>query len=179
LLSFQGDWGDQTQGETPMTQREMTPWTGGRGLTPLVRDPFTAFRQQVDRLFDDAFRPLEARSFGEAAAGAVWPNLDVDETDKAYVVTAELPGLEQKDVELTLRDNALILSGEKRQEHREENGGRTYAERSYGRFQRAIPLDSEVDADKVEARFKNGVLTVNLPKNAKAQDKTRRIEIRS
>jgi HSP20 family protein len=89
-----------------------------------------------------------------------------------------LPGLERKDVELTLRDNALVLSGEKRQEHAEAEGGRTYTERAYGRFERVIPLEAEVDADRVEAVFKNGVLTVAVPKNPKAQDKSRRIEIR-
>jgi HSP20 family protein len=87
--------------------------------------------------------------------------------------------MEQKDVEVTLRDNALIISGEKRREHKEEDGGRTYAERSYGRFMRSIPLDTEVDADKVQANFKNGILAVELPKNPAARDKTRRIEVKS
>jgi HSP20 family protein len=83
-----------------------------------------------------------------------------------------------KDVEVGLRDNVLTLTGEKRQEHKEGDGGRAYVERSYGRFERAIPLDLEVDADKVEATFKNGVLTVSLPKNPQARDKTRKIEIK-
>jgi HSP20 family protein len=165
-----------------MPNRELTPWTGSRGLTPFSRDPFTSFRREVDRLFDDFFSPVEARSFAAPAAAtraaAVWPSIDVNETDQAYVVTAEAPGLEDKDVELNLRDNVLTISGEKRQEHKEEDRGRTYAERFYGRFQRTIPFDAEVDADKVQATFKNGVLTVNLPKNPQARDKTRKIEIK-
>lgn len=161
-----------------MPNRDLTPWTGSRGLS-FVRDPFTGFRREMDRLFDDFFAPAETRSFGApAGVAAVWPSIDVNETDQAYTVTAEAPGLEEKDVELNLRDNVLSISGEKRQEHKEEDGGRTYAERFYGRFQRSIPFDAEVDADKVQATFKNGVLTVNLPKNPQARDKTRRIEIK-
>jgi HSP20 family protein len=161
-----------------MAHRELTPWTGGRGLSPFGRDPFTSFRHEMDRLFDDFFSPAEARTFGGSGGGLLRPSVDIAETEKAYTVTAELPGLEQKDVELNLRDNALVLSGEKRQETSESNGGRSYTERSFGRFERVIPLGDEVDADRVEAAFKNGVLKVTLPKNPKAQDKARRIEIK-
>lgn len=161
-----------------MANRDLTPWTGSRGLTPFERDPLASFHRQVDRLFDNVFAPLETRSFGAAAAGA-WPSVDVHETDQVYRVTAELPGLEQKDVEVSLRDNALTISGEKREEYKTEDGGRTYAERTFGRFQRTIPLETEVDADKVQASFKNGVLTVEAPKNPAARDKTRRIEVRT
>jgi len=162
-----------------MPSRELTPWSGSRGLTPLARDPFTAFRHEVDRLFDDFFAPAEARSFRTPAAAAIaWPSVDVDETDQAYTVTAEIAGLQENDVELNLRDNVLTISGEKRHERKEDNGGRSYAERFYGRFQRAIPFDTEVDAEKVEATFSNGVLTVSLPKNPKAQDRVRKIEIK-
>lgn len=163
-----------------MPNRDLAPLSGSRGLTPFGRDPFFSFRREMDRLFDDFFAPAEARSFDANGGGAaaLRPSLDVNETDKAYEVSAELPGLEQKDIELTLRDNALILSGEKRSETHEENGGRRWSERSFGRFERVVPLPTEVDADKVEAQFKNGVLKVTLPKNAQARDKTRRIEIR-
>jgi|SRR5579859_363296 len=162
-----------------MPNRDLAPWTGSRSLSPFERDPFTSFRRQVDRLFDDFFSPLEPRSFAAAGDGnGVWPRLDVHETDKAYTVLAELPGLEQKDVEVSLSDNALTISGEKRQEHAEADGDRTYTERTFGRFQRTIPLAAEVDVDKVQAKFKNGVLTVEAPKNPAARDKTRRIEVK-
>lgn len=162
-----------------MANRELTPWAGSRGApAPFERDPFTSFRRQIDRLFDDFFVPLETRSFTPPSAAGAWPSLDVHETEQAYKVTAELPGLEQKDVEVSLRDNMLTISGEKREERKEEDGGRTYAERTFGRFQRTIPLDAEVDADKVNASFKNGVLTVEAPKNPAARDKTRRIEVK-
>jgi HSP20 family protein len=133
----------------------------------------------MERLFDDFLAPIEAPAFAAGQDGGVWPSVDVEETDKTYKVTAELPGLELKDVEVTLRDNALIISGEKRREHKEEDGGRTYAERSYGRFMRSIPLDTEVDADKVQANFKNGILAVELPKNPAAREKMRRIEVKA
>jgi HSP20 family protein len=163
-----------------MANRDLTPWTGGRNLTPFTLDPFNSFRREIDRLFDDFLAPAEPRSFSGSGGNGrpMWPSLDVSETEQAYTVTAELAGLDQKDVELTLRDNALVISGEKKQERNEEDGGRRYTERSFGRFERIVPLEAEVDADKVEANFKNGVLTVTLPKNPKAQDKTRRIEIR-
>jgi HSP20 family protein len=161
-----------------MPNRDLAPWTGSRGLTPFERDPFTSFRRQVDRLFDDFFAPPETRSFGAGNGNEVWPSVDVHETNQTYKVVAELPGLEQKDVEVSLSDNALTISGEKRQEHAEANGDRTYTERTFGRFQRTIPLAAEVDADKVQASFKNGILTVEAPKNPAARDKTRRIEVK-
>ena len=168
-----------------MANRDLSPWSRGTGLSPLGgRDPFGSFRREMDRLFDDFFAPVEGRSFAGqpatrngGAMAALWPSLDVDETDQAYVVTAELPGLDAKDVQLDLKDNALTLSGEKRSEHKEENGGRRYSERSFGRFERTIPFPAEIDADKVEARCANGVLTITLPKNAPARDQARRIQI--
>ncbi len=164
-----------------MSISDLTPWTGGRTLTPMTsvgRDPFNTFRRQMDRLFDDYFTPAEARTFGVGGAGvAMAPVVDVHESDKTITVTAELPGLDQKDVEIKLRDDALILRGEKRDEQKLDGGGRAYTERTFGRFERIIPLTAEVDPDKTRAVFKNGVLTVELPKNAKAQDLARRIEI--
>jgi HSP20 family protein len=164
-----------------MADRDLTPWSGSRGLSPLFGggDPFANFRREMDRLFDDFFTPTERRSFASGAqAESAWPSLDVEETDKAFIVHAEVPGMEQKDIELGLADNTLTISGERVQEHKDDQRGRAYAERFYGRFRRTIPLPSEVDADKVEATFKNGLLTVTLPKNEQARDKTRRIEIR-
>jgi HSP20 family protein len=162
-----------------MANRELTPWSRG-GLAPFGRDTFTSFRREMDRLFDDFFTPAaaEGRSFA-ATQSAVSPSIEVDETDKAYVVTAEVPGLAVGEIELSLQDNALTLSGEKRSERTEEKEGRRYSERAYGRFSRTIPFPTEVDADKVEAACENGVLTVTLPKNPQAKEKTRRIEIKA
>src|SRR5512143_3899485 len=149
-----------------MANRDLTPWTGGRGLTPFVRDPFTSFRREIDRLFNDFYAPAEARSFAAAGPnGELFPSVDVVDTGQAFTVTAELPGLALEDIEIELQDNALRLSGEKKKEYKSDDGGRSYIERTYGRFERTIPLAAEVEADRVEAHIKNGVLTVTLPKN--------------
>jgi len=164
-----------------MANRDLTPWTRGTGLSLYGgRDPFASFRREMDRLFEDFFTPTEPRSFAAAAGTselAVWPRIDLHETEQAYTVTAELPGIDPKDVELNLRDNALIISGEKRTERKQEDQGRRYSERSFGRFERVIPLETEVDADKVKATCDNGVLTITLPKSAQAHEKARRIEV--
>lgn len=165
-----------------MAWGDLVPWNRGRGLTRAREgDPFSALRRDMDRLFDDFWRGEPFRGFNvpsPAFAGG-WPTLDVSETDKDYKITAELPGLEEKDVKLTLRDNVLVLSGEKRSEKEENGENRHVSERFYGSFQRAIPFDAEVDPDKVVASFKNGVLTVTAPKNPAAQDRTKRIEIKA
>jgi HSP20 family protein len=130
----------------------------------------------MNRMFDDFFRDFDMRfpMMGGGFNGA-WPHLELAETDKEVTVTAELPGLEEKDVELLLEDGMLTLKGEKRAES--EDKERQLSERYYGRFERHVPLDAQVQADKAQARFKNGVLTVTLPKNPDAQPKARRIAI--
>jgi HSP20 family protein len=165
-----------------MANRELTPWRMP-GLQAFGRDPFTSFRREMDRLFDDFFAPAEGRSFAPAAAaraetGMIMPSIDVQENEQAYTVTAELPGIDLKDIELSLDDNVLTLRGEKRSERHEEDGGRRYSERSYGRFERSVPLAAEVDPNRVEASCENGVLKVMLPKNPKARETSRRIEIK-
>lgn len=166
-----------------MANRELTPWRTP-SMQTFGRDPFATFRREMDRLFDDFFAPAEARSFSPAAQGQaqaqgmIMPSVDVHETDQAYTVTAELPGIDQKDIELSLDDNVLTLRGEKRSERHEEDGGRRYSERSFGRFERSIPFAAEVDADRVEATCENGLLKITLPKNANARDKSRRIEVK-
>jgi HSP20 family protein len=108
------------------------------------------------------------------------PRVDVSESENEYEVTAELPGIDEKDVELTLADNVLTIRGEKKVEREEKDKDKNYymSERSFGSFRRAVPLPAEVDEDRVEANFKNGVLTVHLPKSPQAQARTRRIEVK-
>jgi HSP20 family protein len=131
----------------------------------------------MNRLFDDVFRdfgaPLSTMGGGSWFAG--WPQIEVSETDKAVEVTAEIPGLEEKDVEVVLEGDVLVLRGERRSET--EDKDRSFSERFYGRFERHIPLGSEIEEQNVEATFKNGLLTVRLPKSAAAQSKARRIAI--
>ena len=105
------------------------------------------------------------------------PRIELKEKDDEIVVRAELPGLHQEDVEVTLTDNVLSIRGEKKQEKTEKDEGYTYSERSYGAFERRIPIDAEVLGDKVSAQFADGVLTVTLPKNPAAKSQARRIPI--
>ncbi|MNS48925.1 Spore protein SP21 [compost metagenome] len=144
----------------------------------LDRDPFTSVRRELDRAVDDFWRMPELRVFGADAARA-FPNLELRETDKAYQVTADLAGFEQKDIQIDLDDNVLVLQGERRDEHSESGDGRYYTERAYGRFERRIPLDHEVEADKVQARLKNGVLDIEIPKSQEARNRTHRIEVKA
>jgi HSP20 family protein len=147
-------------------------------LAPFFRqDLFAAMRREMGRLVGEVLAPIEARSFASNASESSWPSLDVHETDQTFVVDAEVPGLEPNDIELSLRDNVLIISGEKRQEWRGEKRSRAYEERFYGRFRRTLHFATDIDADNVEASFRSGVLTVRLPKNPRPEAKERRIEI--
>jgi HSP20 family protein len=163
--------------EKAMPNRGLTTRTGSNEVSAYPRDPFSVFRREMDQLFDEFLAPAGARS-SQLGARAKWPSIDVHEADDAYTVTAEVPGMDARDVELNLRDNALTLSGEKQQERKSDEGGRSWTERSYGRFERTIPFETEIDADRIEASCRNGVLTVTLPKNAKAREKSRKIEIK-
>ena len=163
-----------------MAIRDLIPWNRAREVS--VRrseetNTFLTLHREMNRLFDDVFRGFDLAPFGndrfsDRAMG--WPNIEVSETDKEVQVTAELPGLEQKDIDLELTNGVLAIRGEKKTET--EDKDRLFSERYYGRFERRIPVD-EVEEDKVSASFKNGVLTVTLPKSPSAQQKVRRISI--
>ncbi len=144
------------------------------------RSPFLSLHREMNRLFDNVFRGFDNRvpAFGSLSSfSAAWPNVEIAETDKEIKVTAEIPGLEQKDVEVLLSDGVLTLKGEKRSET--EDKDKQFSERFYGHFERRIPLGAEVEEDKIDARFKNGVLSIALPKSAKAQAQVKRIAIKS
>jgi len=105
--------------------------------------------------------------------------MDLEETEKEYRITAELPGMEEKDVEVLLAGNTLTLKGEKKEEKEEKGKSFYHVERSYGTFQRTVPLPEGIDLKKIDAEFKNGVLTVKLPKTAEAKTKGRKVPIKS
>ena len=142
--------------------------------------PFLALHREMNRLFDEAFRGFDFAPLGISdrffGGGASWPNIEVAETDKEIKVTAELPGLDEKDIDVLLANGVLTISGEKRAETGDKD--RLFSERYYGRFERRIPLE-DVDENKVTALFKKGVLTVTLPKTALAVDRVKRIQIQS
>ncbi|GLS63464.1 heat-shock protein Hsp20 [Methylobacterium oxalidis] len=164
-----------------MSVRDLIPW-GRSTNAPLpsrMRDepasPFLTLHREMNRLFDDVFSGLGGGMPGLATRGLGWPSVELVETEQGLRVSAELPGLDEKDVELTIDDGVLTLRGEKRAETTDTQRG--YSERSYGRFERVLALPFAVEEDKVEATFRNGVLSVTLPRSAKAPERGRRIAI--
>lgn len=136
------------------------------------------FHRDMDQLFDSFFGTLPAgRLLNTVAAQPL--NLDVSETDKAYNITADMPGLEQKDIDVTLTDNVLTIRGERKQEENSE--GKTWhrTERSYGSIQRSLQLPADVDNSSVAAKIKNGVLQIEIAKSKNAKPASKKIEIKS
>jgi len=149
-------------------------------LAPQAWRPFETLRREIDRVFNDfdgGFWRAPLR--GMQSAFEAMPAVDLIETAKAYEVTAELPGMDEKNVEVKLANHTLTIKGEKRDEKEETKKDYYMRERSFGSFQRIITVPEGIDADKVEAIFKKGILTVTLPKTAEAQKAEKEIAIKS
>lgn len=158
----------------PVEKEKQAPATGWA--------PFESLRQEVDRLFDD-FNPFGlrrpiARAF-QSASWPVAPAVDLVEKDGHYEITAELPGMDEKNVEVKVANGVLTIRGEKSEEKKEERKDYHLSERSYGSFQRSFRLPDNVDADKIEAHFAKGVLNVSLPKAAAAANNEKKIDIKA
>jgi len=160
-----------------MALRDLVPWNNSSRKVSVpaneTSNPFLALHREMNRIFDEAFRSFDIGSFGSPAMTG-WPSVELNETEKEVRVVAELPGLDQNDVAIELSDGVLIISGEKKSETEDKEP--RFSERYYGRFERRISVD-DVDQDKVAASFKDGVLTVTLPKLPTAQRKVKRIAI--
>jgi len=151
--------------------------------------PFESLRREIDRLFDDfdgGWRSPFGRSLFDAQAfwprEAAWvsaPAVDIVETGKAYEITAELPGMDEKNIEVKFADGVVTIKGEKKDEKETSKKDYYLSERSYGSFQRSFQVPAGVDADKIEAVFKKGVLTLTLPKSAEAQKAEKNITIKA
>lgn len=150
--------------------------------------PFEGLRQEIDRLFDDFgwdWRPFRGSLFAEEPPfrrGLRWPTMpavDVVESEKAYEITAELPGMDEKNIEVKVSDGSLTIKGEKQEEKEEKKKDYYFQERRFGSFERSFELPDGVDADKIEASFKKGVLIVTLPKKPEAQKPAKKIEVKS
>ncbi len=162
-----------------MAMRDLIPWNRSREVQASrgqEANPFLTLHREMNRLFDEAFRVFETAPFGDRFLDGFrgWPNIEVTEGERDYKITAELPGLDEKDVDVTLANGVLTIRGEKRSET--EDKERLFSERTYGRFERRIPVE-DVDEDKISASFKNGILTVTLPKSGEAVQKVKRIPI--
>jgi len=157
-----------------------------RATLPAAWRPFESLRREIDRLFEDFDRGVwgfpSRRLFDIEPfwrRGATVPAVDIIEREKDYRLTAELPGMEEKDIELGISDDMMTIKGEKREEKEEKKKDYYMSERRYGTFQRSFPLPTGVDADKIEASFKKGVLTVTLPKKPEAVKPERKVEIKA
>ena len=163
-----------------MNVQSLIPWVRSDRVPSSMRsgehDPFLALHRDVNRLFDDTFRSFTGASLAERMAGAGgWPSIEIRDADDAIRVVAEVPGMREEDMEILLDENILTLRGERKSEI--EDRERRFTERFYGRFERRIPLDYAVEADKVSADFRDGVLTVTLPKSEE-QTRVHRIEVK-
>lgn len=159
--------------------RDLIPWSRNQELAPLRDnfDPFFALHREMNRLFDDVFRGFGsvARSGSPLLEGRFgWPKIELGETDKALTISAELPGLTEKDVQVEIANGVLTLRGEKRAER--TDAGKYFSERFYGAFERQIPLDGVIE-DKAEASFRDGILTVTVPKSDDVRSGVKRIPI--
>lgn len=154
---------------------------------PYFRHPFESLHREIDRLFEDFGTGWPRLSFGrrELEPFRHFPTMglsvatDVSETDKDYRITAELPGMDEKDIEVTLSSGVLGIKGEKKEEFEESKKDYYRSERNFGSFQRSFRLPEDADPDHIEAILKKGVLTVVVPKTVDAQKKSRKVEIKS
>lgn len=160
---------------------EIKKQTGSVPAERSPRDAWSLMRSDMDRFFDGMFggRGGLPSLFGASAGsfGAMSPSIDVRENGNEIVIEAELPGLEEKDVELSFREGVITIKGEKKSEREEKKDDYHLTERSYGSFQRSFRVPDTVEVDKASANFEKGVLKVTLPKSAEAVKSEKRIPI--
>lgn len=152
-----------------------------------LEHPVLSLQRATNQLFDRYWQEL---GWPLGAAGGLmdrlwtqekwdWPRLDLRETDSAIQVTADLPGVDKDNIEVSVQGDRLIIRGEKRSEDERREGNYYQVERSYGSFHRQVWLPAEVNPDKVEANYKDGVLTIDLPKTEEVKAKTKKIAVKS
>lgn len=155
-----------------MTRRSLVPFNFRQDLEPL-----NWLRREVDELFNDAWKmPTTESRLGNFPLRV---SMDVSESDNEVTITAELPGLEEKDINVELNNGVLTISGEKKIDHEEEGKNFHRIERSSGFFSRSLTIPTNVNEDSIQAKFKNGVLTISLPKSQEEKEKTKKIEVQS
>lgn len=166
-------------------KKELIPWRKKHGTAPAARredNPVEELHQRVNELFDSFFDTFNIGFRWPALTHddeslAISPRVDISETDDEVRVTAELPGMDEKDIQVTLDDHVLVVRGEKKQAHEDKNRNYHLVERSFGSFQRAIALPAGVEQDQVKATFRKGVLSVSVPKAPAAKTQQKKIAI--
>ena len=168
---------------------DIVPWRwGGLRRSEGVDRPFDMFRGEMDLLhrnIDRIFENMWTEGFGPSTFANVWgstevvPKLDLTENESGLQVSVELPGMAEKDVELSLTDRLLTIRGEKKAEKETKEKDVYRRERSYGSFRRTMEIPADIDSSKIDASFKNGVLTIQLPKTKEAQAKVKQIPIKA
>jgi HSP20 family protein len=165
--------------------RSLVPFSRSRSVSrrPEDADPFLAFRREMNRVFDDFLSGAGLPSLVGNAPRAMGlaeltPQLDVSETDQEVRIAAELPGISEDDVEVEVADDVLTIRGEKSAEREEKERDYHLTERAEGSFARSLVLPFPVDPEQVQARFKDGVLTITIPKPEEMRQKARKIEVK-
>jgi len=159
-------------------RHEIAPFVTNRPVgREVTGTPFNLLQRQMNRLFDDAWRDFGDLPWMTDDAVLAAPKIDVSEDQANVYVAAEMPGLSEQDLEVDFYDGRLKIVGEKTRESDDEGRNYILSERGYGRFERLVPIAREIDSDRVEASFKDGVLTVTLPKTEQDQAR-RKIEVK-
>lgn len=161
---------------------ELVPWKREDSLARRYdEDPFLAFQERMNRMMEGFFKDSFAPLWREEEYGSFMPRMDIKETPDALVVSAELPGMEAEDIDVSLSDNVLTVKGEKKSAREEKDEKTNYyrVERAYGSFYRSLPLPPDVvDTEHIEADYKNGILTIHLPKHPAAQAVVKKIDVK-
>jgi HSP20 family protein len=158
-----------------MNLKSLIPVGRDRGVALSGGNPFSSLQREVDRLFGDFARGFPTFDFGSGGRGVV-PSIDISETDTEIQIAAELPGIEEKDIQIDVSGNMLTIRGEKKSETETKDKSYHLVERSYGSFSRSLELPAGVNTDAIAAKMEKGVLTVTVPKPPQAQSK--RVEIK-
>jgi HSP20 family protein len=165
-----------------MTMRSLAPWRWGNRTVPSTgTDSLDMFQQEMNRLFDEFFKGFGLQTSGQAAEAVISfaPQVDMTEDANEIRVCAELPGIDEKDIDLNVSRDSLTIKGEKKEGKELKEKESYYMERSYGSFKRVIPLPTEINPDKAEAVFSKGVLTITMPKALKEKKEQKKVEVKS
>jgi HSP20 family protein len=167
----------------------LIPWNWGKKNLPIRKEndspgehtSYLSLQQDMNRAFENFFRTFDTGMmlpFSDLSEGIFQPRVEVKESANDVRVSVELPGIDDKDLDVSITDKYLTIKGEKREEKESNTSGYYRMERTYGSFHRSIPFPCEIDKDKAKARFKCGVLTVTLPKTVNSQQQIKKISVK-